>query len=109
MDTHFLTRHRRKLYIALAACIVVHALNFFVFAKYLYEFKFASFWLLLFPGFISLYLILAAALEFILRKRRKTTLGTLEYIMGGMLTGAVTFVFLFSAWHFGGLKYLFHK
>ena len=106
METNFLSRHRRKLYFALALCIIVHALNIFVFDKYLSQFAFASFWLLLFPGFISIYLILAAVIEFLLRKGKKTTLRTLGYIFLGMLAGVVTFVFLFSAWHFGGLKYL---
>jgi hypothetical protein len=109
MDTHFLTRHRRKLYFALAFVIIVHALNIFVFAKYLSEFAFASFWLLIFPGIISIYLILAAALEFTLRKTRKSALRTVEFILLGLITSAITFIFLFSLWYFGGLKYIFHK
>jgi hypothetical protein len=109
MDTHFLTRHRRKLYFALAFIIIIHVLNILVFAKYLSKFAFASFWLLIFPGIISIYLILAAALEFILRKTRKTVLRTVELILLGLLTGAITFIFLFSLWYFGGLKYVFHE
>jgi hypothetical protein len=109
MDTHFLTRHRRKLYVALAFFIVIHVLNIFVLDKYLSEFAFSSFWLLIFPGIISIYLILAAAFEFTLRKTRKTVLRTVELIILGLLTGALTFIFLFSLWYFGGLKYVFHK
>jgi hypothetical protein len=109
MDTHFLTRHRRKLYVALAFFIVIYVLNFFVFDKYLSNFAFSSFWLLIFPGLISIYLTFAAAFEFTLRKTRRTALRTVEYILLGLLTGAITFIFLFSLWYFGGLKYAFHK
>ena len=109
METPFLTRHRRKLYFALAFCIIVHALNIFVFDKHFSQFAFSSFWLLIFPGVISLYLIFAIAFEFTSRKNRKPIARTVEYIFWGLLTGALTFFFLFSLWYFGGLKYVFIK
>lgn len=109
METHFLTRHRRKLYFALAFFIIAHALNIFVFDKYLSQFAFSSFWLLIFPGVISLYLIFAIAFEFTSRKDRKPIVRTVVYIFWGLLTGALTFFFLFSLWYFGGLKYVFIK
>jgi len=109
MGTHFLTRHRRKLYFGLAFFIIVHALNIFVLDKYFSQYAFSSFWLLIFPGFISIYLIFAIAFEFTLRKRRKPVVRTVEYIVWGLLTGALTFLFLFSLWYFGGLKYVFQK
>jgi VIT1/CCC1 family predicted Fe2+/Mn2+ transporter len=109
MKTRLLTRHRRKLYVALAFCIIVHTLNFFVLDKYFSQFAFSSFWLLIFPGFVSLYLIFAIVFEITLRKRRNPTVSIIEYIFWGLLTGGLTFLFLFSLWYFGGLKYVFHQ
>ena len=109
MNTNFLTRHRRKLYFGLAFFIIVHALNIFVLDKYFSQYAFSSFWLLIFPGIVSIYLIFAIVFEFTLRKRRKTVLRTVEHIFLGLLTGAITFIFLFSLWYFGGLKHVYHK
>jgi len=109
MGTHFLTRHRRKLYFGLACFIIVHALNIFVLDQYFSQYAFSSFWLLIFPGFISIYLILAIAFEFILKKERKPVIKAVGYIFLGLLTGALTFLLLFSLWYFGGLKYVFQK
>ena len=63
----------------------------------------------MFPGFITGYLFLLVAFEFTLRKRKNRALRTIEYIFWGIFAVSITFIFLFSAWHFGGLEYIWDQ
>jgi hypothetical protein len=63
----------------------------------------------MFPGYITGYLLLLVALEFTLRGKRGKYLRTVENIFLVVFFCALTIIFVLSAWHFGGVGYVWNK